>query len=56
VAKEEIVPRLIRMPKALLARLTELAHRNRRSVNAEVVFRLEESIRDQERHDQADPH
>jgi hypothetical protein len=49
VPKEEVVPRLIRMPKPLLDRLTELARQSRRSVNAEVVFRLEESIRADER-------
>lgn len=42
--KEETVPRLIRMPKALLARLTDLARKSRRSVNAEVVYRLEVSV------------
>lgn len=46
---DEIVPRLIRMPRSLLDKLGIWAKRNRRSVNAEAVFRLEESIRADER-------
>lgn len=49
MAKEEIVPRLVRMPKALLDKLAELAAQNRRSANAEIVYRLEESLRVDER-------
>lgn len=40
---------LVRFPPALLAALRRWAERNHRSVTAEIVYRLERSIRDDER-------
>jgi hypothetical protein len=42
----EISPLAVRMPPSIRARILELASQNRRSINAEILFRLEQAIFD----------
>jgi len=52
---EPRVPLLIRIPASLKARLAELAKRERRSLNRQIEFLLERSIRGQKEHKAGEP-
>lgn len=45
--KQQKAPYPLRMPDEMRDKLKEAAHNNRRSLNAEIVARLEQSIHDQ---------
>ena len=46
VKMRDLSPLAVRMPPAIRARVVELAKENHRSINAEIVFRLERAIFD----------
>jgi plasmid stability protein len=46
---EELRPLMTRIPESLRARLEKSAARSHRSMNAELIYRLEESYRREER-------
>jgi hypothetical protein len=53
--KEQRARLLIRIPESLKAKLIELAQRQRRSLNKQIEFLLDQSIRDETKGDAGQP-